>query len=55
MNLAAESDVSIDSREKSRNDHYYSRLRAFDKHYLEKSSLVYIINIVTSILNIINY
>ena len=31
---------SNDTQTKGRKDHYLNRLKAFDKHYLEKSSMV---------------
>jgi hypothetical protein len=33
-------DMQSDSQRRGRNDHIFSRLKAFDKHYIEKSSLV---------------
>lgn len=48
MAVQNENEGEIEGRDKSRNDHYYSRLRAFDKHYLEKSSLVIFFNFLAS-------
>jgi hypothetical protein len=33
-------DLQNDAQRKGRDDHSLNRLKAFDKHYLEKSSLV---------------
>ena len=41
MNVSQDAiETQSESSKRGRNDNYISRLRAYDKHYLEKSSLV---------------